>query len=85
MNDNDSLAGWVELANAGDAAAQAKLWDRFFPQLLEAGTGEATGRGLRIGDEEDVVASVFQSYFRGSGKSLSRSEGSRQPLAVALE
>ena len=66
MNDNDSLAGWVELANAGDAAAQAELWERFFPQLLKLARARLQGRGLRIGDEEDVVASVFQSYFRGA-------------------
>jgi RNA polymerase sigma factor (sigma-70 family) len=63
---NDSIDLWVQLASAGDQTAQTELWDRFFPQLLRLARTRLQGRALRIGDEEDVVISVFQSFFRGA-------------------
>ncbi len=65
-NPNDSIDLWVQLASAGDQTAQSELWDRFFPQLLRLARTRLQGRAMRLGDEEDVVISVFQSFFRGA-------------------
>ncbi len=62
MASGDSVVHWMALANTGDADAQREIWDRFFPQLLKLARHHLQGR-LRTGDEEDVVLSVFDSFF----------------------
>ena len=66
MNSSDpSIAVWIERARAGNAEAQQELWDRFFPQLLRLAKSRLQRAPQRLGDEEDVALSVFQSFFRG--------------------
>lgn len=65
MQVDDSIAAWVRLARTGDPAAQQTLWERFFPQLVRIARRKLEGQPRGLGDEEDVVLSVFQSFFRG--------------------
>ncbi len=64
MNSSDSIHDWIERAEQGNAEAQEEIWERFFSKLLLLARGHLQGR-LRVGDEEDVVLSVLQSYFLG--------------------
>lgn len=66
MDDQDSVTLWVELARAGDADAQRALWERFFPDLVRLARLRLQGAPRRMADEEDVVLSVFQSFFRAA-------------------
>jgi RNA polymerase sigma factor (sigma-70 family) len=63
---DDPISRWIELARTGDRAAQQGLWDRFFPELVRLARFRLQGQPQRLGDEEDVVLSVFESFFRAS-------------------
>jgi RNA polymerase sigma factor (sigma-70 family) len=63
---DDPISRWIELARTGDQAAQQGLWDRFFPDLLRLAHMRLRGQSRRLGDEEDVVLSVFDSFFRAN-------------------
>lgn len=65
MKSGDSVHEWIEGAEKGDSGSQEEIWARFFPELLRLARRHLQGR-LRVGDEEDVVLSVLQSYFVGA-------------------
>lgn len=66
MDDKDSVTLWVERARAGNADAQRALWERFFPELVRLAGLRLRSVPRRVADEEDVVLSVFQSFFRAA-------------------
>jgi DNA-directed RNA polymerase specialized sigma24 family protein len=47
---------------AGDAAAAAALWDRFFPRLVALARKTLAGRPQRVADADDAVQSAFASF-----------------------
>jgi len=47
----------------GDAEAAAKLWERYCTQMLQIARRRMASSHLRLGDEEDVVLSAFDSLF----------------------
>lgn len=65
MNDPESsVSEWIERLRKGDPDAAAKLWHRYFEQLVRL--ARAGLRGLRRGpaDEEDVALSAFDGFYR---------------------
>jgi RNA polymerase sigma factor (sigma-70 family) len=65
MSSTGSVTNWIEQLRAGDAAAAQRLWERYFSRLV--GLARRKLQGLRRGaaDEEDVVLSAFDSFYRG--------------------
>ena len=61
-----SISQWIAGAKQGDAAAQRALWQRYFAQLVRLARGHLDVRARRVSDEEDIVASVFESFFRAA-------------------
>lgn len=65
MCEEDSIAALLLRVRSGDDPdSEQAIWDRYFPALVDRGR-----RRLRQGtgserDEEDVVVSVFDSFFR---------------------
>jgi RNA polymerase sigma factor (sigma-70 family) len=66
MNNDDSVSVWIELSKVGDPQAQQAIWERFFPKLVALAQQRLRGERNRVADEEDVVLSVFESYFRAA-------------------
>jgi RNA polymerase sigma factor (sigma-70 family) len=64
---HESVTHWLQqAATQGDAAAQQKLWNRYFSRLTALARTRLTGAPQRDADEEDVVVSVFDSFFRAA-------------------
>ncbi len=66
MPSEGSVSRWMDLVKEGDEDAAQKLWERYFEQLV--GLARSQLRGLPKGpaDEEDVVVSTFDSFYRGA-------------------
>jgi DNA-directed RNA polymerase specialized sigma24 family protein len=59
-----SVTRWVRLVEAGDDDAAQRLWERFFTRLIGMARGRLRSLPGRVGDEEDVVLSVFDRFFQ---------------------
>lgn len=55
------------LLRAGDGAAAAPLWDRYFVQLVALARLKLSGACNPARDEEDVALSAFRSFCEGLG------------------
>jgi DNA-directed RNA polymerase specialized sigma24 family protein len=66
MPTDASVTHWLALLKAGDRAAVAPLWHRYF-RLLVARARASLGTAPRAArDEEDVALSAFDSFCRGA-------------------
>jgi DNA-directed RNA polymerase specialized sigma24 family protein len=66
MSLHDSVSHWIDQVNLGDDAAATKLWQRYFHRLVGLARMTLRGAPRGVADEEDVVLSVFDSFFRGA-------------------
>jgi DNA-directed RNA polymerase specialized sigma24 family protein len=64
---HESVTDWLhQLASDNDSVAQQRLWNRYFARLAAIARTRLTGAQRRDADEEDVVLSVFESFFRAA-------------------
>lgn len=64
---HESVTHWLQQLTAeDDSAAQEKLWTRYFVRLAALARTRLTGAPQRDADEEDVVLSAFDSFFRAA-------------------
>jgi RNA polymerase sigma factor (sigma-70 family) len=63
---DDSVTQWIDGLKAGDAAAAAKLWQRYFRRLIGLARKRLGDSPRRAADEEDVAISAFQSFCQGA-------------------
>jgi len=62
----DDLTYWILRLAAGDAEAAERVWRRYCEQLCHLARRRLGERYRRAADEEDVVLSAFDSFFRGA-------------------
>jgi RNA polymerase sigma factor (sigma-70 family) len=64
---HESVTHWIlQLATNDESAAQEQLWNRYFTRLAALARARLTGARRRVADEEDVVLSAFDSFFRAA-------------------
>ena len=61
---DDSVSQWIDGLKAGDEAAAARLWQRYFRRLVGLARKKLGDSPRRVADEEDVALSAFQSFFQ---------------------
>jgi DNA-directed RNA polymerase specialized sigma24 family protein len=66
MSPEGSVTHWISLLQAGDRAAAAPLWERFFQQLVDLARKRLRGAPRLPADEEDVALSAFASFCRAA-------------------
>lgn len=59
---DDSVSQWIEVLRAGDEEAAARLWQRYFHDLVLLACKRLGSAPRRIADEEDVALSAFRSF-----------------------
>jgi RNA polymerase sigma factor (sigma-70 family) len=64
MSDH-SISAWITDLNAGDATAVERIFDRYFPQVIELARRNLRLSPRRAADEEDVALEALDSFFRG--------------------
>lgn len=66
-DDRDEITPFIgRCVQGGDAEAAARLWKHFHHVLLQHARAKLGSRPDRAGDEEDVVLSAFDCFFRGA-------------------
>ena len=63
---HDSISEWFGQLKAGEADAAQRLWNRYSAELLRHARQRISTSPAGMGDEEDVVLSVFGSIWRGA-------------------
>jgi RNA polymerase sigma factor (sigma-70 family) len=68
MSEENAVSHWIEQVKAGDSAAANQLWQHYFDRLVRAVRGRLQGQNRAVSDEEDVVLSVFDSFYAAAEK-----------------
>jgi DNA-directed RNA polymerase specialized sigma24 family protein len=87
MSSAGSVTQWLtELQGDDPRAAQQALWERYFQRLVALARKQLRNVPRRATDEEDVVLSALDSFFRGAreGRFPLLSERSLWPLLVKI-
>ena len=66
MSDDGSVSRWLGPLRAGDPAAAAELWRRYFHRLAGLARRKLADGPRAAADEEDVALSAFDSFCRAA-------------------
>jgi DNA-directed RNA polymerase specialized sigma24 family protein len=67
MKDEGSVTHWIrQLKEVDDPDAQREIWNRYFERLLALAREKLRNAPSRGEDEEDVVLSAMNTFFRGA-------------------
>jgi DNA-directed RNA polymerase specialized sigma24 family protein len=65
MTDTGSVTVWIDRLKAGEPQSSQELWERYVDRLLRLARKKFGQAPRRATDEEDVVLSAFDGFFRG--------------------
>ncbi|TWT98053.1 RNA polymerase sigma factor RpoE [Botrimarina colliarenosi] len=68
MPDSTNVSHWIDRVKAGDSAAANRLWQHYFARLVRAVRARMRGQNAGVSDEEDIVLSVFDSFYDAAEK-----------------
>lgn len=83
MADDDakSVTRWIkDLTTDNRSEAFQRLWERYFPHLVQLAQSRLRGTAGGPADGEDVALSAFQSFFRGAAAGRFPELDNRQDL-----
>ena len=63
MSKSTNVSHWIHLVKAGDSAAANRIWQHYFDRLVRSIRGRLYGQNRAVSDEEDIVLSVFDSFY----------------------
>ncbi len=61
----DSVTEWLAQLKAGDPPSSQPIWERYVDQLVRRARKKLGSTPRRASDEDDVVQSAFDGFFRG--------------------
>ena len=63
MSNNTNVSHWIDLVKAGDSEAANRIWQHYFDRLVRSVRQKLFGQNRAVSDEEDIVLSVFESFY----------------------
>ncbi len=66
MPKNTNVSHWIDLVKAGDSAAATRIWQHYFDRLVRSVRARLYGQNRAVLDEEDIVLSVFDSFYNAA-------------------
>ena len=72
MSSRGSVSRWLQQLSAGDREGVERLWQRYYPQLVQLARRRLQGMPALQNDAEDIALSALDSFCRGA-------EGGRFP------
>lgn len=63
MSDTNNVSHWIDLVKYGDSAAASRIWHHYFDRLVRSVRQRLRGQNRAVSDEEDIVLSVFDSFY----------------------
>ncbi|GAB5401868.1 MAG: ECF-type sigma factor [Aureliella sp.] len=68
MTSSENVSHWIELVKDGDSVAANQIWATYFERLVRSIRGRLQGQNRAVSDEEDIVLSVFDSFYNAAEK-----------------
>jgi len=62
--DEPSVSRWIEQLKGNRESAPERLWNHFYTRLMALACRKLRAAPQRVVDEEDVVLSAFETFFR---------------------
>ena len=59
----NNVSHWIDLVKDGDSIAANRIWQHYFDRLVRAVRAKLYGQNRAVSDEEDIVLSVFDSFY----------------------
>lgn len=66
MSKSTNVSHWIDLVKAGDSVAANRIWQQYFDRLVRAVRARLYGQNRAVSDEEDIVLSVFDSFYNAA-------------------
>jgi RNA polymerase sigma factor (sigma-70 family) len=66
MSEPTNVSHWIDLVKAGDSAAANRIWQHYFDRLVRSVRARLKGQNRAVSDEEDIVLSVFDSFYNAA-------------------
>lgn len=63
MSNDPNVSHWIEQVRQGDSLAANRVWQHYFDRLVRDVRRRLNGQNRAISDEEDIVLSVFDSFY----------------------
>lgn len=63
MSNTNIVSHWIDLIRYGDSAAANLIWQHYFDRLVRSVRHRLKGQNRAVSDEEDIVLSVFDSFY----------------------
>lgn len=76
----DSITHWIRQLGSANHDAAAQLWGAYESRLLSVAATHLSKKVRRISDPEDVVASVFESFFERAAQGALPPDANRDDL-----
>ena len=68
MSKSSNVSHWIDLVKSGDPDAANQIWQHYFDRLVRSVRARLQGQNRAIRDEEDIVLSVFDSFYDAAEK-----------------
>ncbi|MEL7497768.1 MAG: ECF-type sigma factor [Planctomycetota bacterium] len=68
MSKSQNVSHWIHLIKDGDSDAANRIWKFYFDRLVRAVRNRLYGQNRAVSDEEDIVLSVFDSFYAAAEK-----------------
>ena len=68
MTDESNVSHWIEQVKQGNSFAANQVWHHYFDRLVKDVRRRLLGHNRAISDEEDIVLSVFDSFYAAAEK-----------------
>jgi RNA polymerase sigma factor (sigma-70 family) len=66
MPDSENVSHWIDEVKAGDSIAAHQIWQHYYQRLVRSVRQNLRGQHRGMADEEDIVISVFESFYRAA-------------------
>ena len=63
MSKSTNISHWIDLVKHGDSTAANRIWQHYFDRLVRSVRRRLYGQNRAVSDEEDIVLSVFDSFY----------------------
>lgn len=67
-SERNDISQWIDQVKCGDSVAANRIWQHYFDRLVRSIRCRMNGQKRAVSDEEDIVLSVFDSFYAAAGK-----------------
>lgn len=68
MSNTNNVSHWIDQVKCGDSVAANRIWKHYFDRLVRSVRYRLQGQNRAVSDEEDIVLSVFDSFYVAAEK-----------------